>query len=53
MLELGGDVADGFEEALKVEAAFGAGEDDGGVVEEEKVFLHPTGEFGEGGHFLF
>lgn len=36
-----------------MEAAFGGGENDGGVIEKEEVLLHPAGEFGEGGHFLF
>ncbi|MFM1943984.1 MAG: hypothetical protein RI897_2966 [Verrucomicrobiota bacterium] len=47
-LELAGDVADGFEHTVEVEAGLCGGEDDWGVVEEEEDFLHPVGEVGEG-----
>lgn len=44
---LRGDVADGFEEAVEVDAGSGGGEDDGCVIEEEEGLLDPTGEIGE------
>jgi hypothetical protein len=52
LLQLGGDVTDRFEESIEMETGNGGGEDDGGVIEKEKVFLHPFAEFGQGGHEL-
>jgi hypothetical protein len=49
---LSGDVANGFEEAVQVNAGGGGGKDDGGVIEEEEGFLNPAAEIGEGRHGL-
>ena len=44
---LGGDVTDGFEEAVEVDARGGGSEDHRGVIEEEQGFLDPTAEVGK------
>jgi len=44
--------AERIEEAVEMEARNGGGKNDGGVIEEEKVFLDPLAEFGKSGHQL-
>src|SRR5256885_1130546 len=50
LLQLRGDVAHRFEEAIEVKAGPGRGEDHGREIEKEQVLLHPLPEFHERGH---
>ncbi|MCG3777427.1 MAG: hypothetical protein JW388_0115 [Nitrospira sp.] len=45
LIELGGDVANGFEQSVELESRFCGGKNNGGVTEEEKFFLNPLTEF--------
>ena len=42
-------IANGFQQAVELKAIHGAGENNGGVIEKEKLVLHPLAKFAEGG----
>src|SRR5437667_10620094 len=50
LLKVGGDVTDGFEEAIEMKAGLCRGEDHRRVIEKEQMLLHPFAKLRESGH---
>ena len=46
-------IANGLQQAVELKAIYGAGENNGCVIEKEKLVLHPLAEFAEGGQAFF
>ena len=46
-------IANGLEQAVELKALYSAGENDGSIIEKEKLVLHPLAKFAEGGQAFF